>query len=113
MDLTSTPGKRNDEGLVIPPDEASKVEVMRTCHDSGIAGHGGRHRIQQLVARNFWWPPNEGKSWQEYIATYVASCKRCQLAKADSHSNAKKLLPMPTGSLPLEEIAMDFVGEIP
>ena len=31
--------KRNDEGLLIPPDEASKVEVMCTCYDSGIAGH--------------------------------------------------------------------------
>ena len=29
------------------------------------------------------------------------------------HSKAKKLLPMPTGIHPWEEIAMDFVGELP
>ena len=43
----------------------------------------------------------------------MAGCQRCQLAKADRHSRAKKLLPMPTGVRPWEEIAMDFVGELP
>ena len=105
----------NKEGLRIPPNDAAKVEILRTCHDSGIAGHWGRHRTQELVARNFWWPKTiaEGRSWQEDVAAYVASCQRCQLAKADRHSKAKKLLPMPTGIRPWEEIAMDFVGELP
>lgn len=53
--------KRNSEGLLIPPDDACKLEVLRACHDSGIAGHWGRHRTQELVARNFWWPNNDGK----------------------------------------------------
>ena len=98
----------NKEGLLIPPNEASKIEVLRASHDSGIAGHWGRHRTQELVSRNFWC-----HKWQEDIITYVAGCKRCQLAKADRHSKAKKLLPMPTGVRPWEEIAMDFAGELP
>ena len=100
--------ERNKEGLLIPPNEASKLEVLRVCHDSGIAGHWGRHRTQEVIFRNFWWA-----KWQEDIATYVASCQRGQLAKADRHSRAKKLLPMPTGVRPCEEIAMDFLGELP
>ena len=47
------------------------------------------------------------------MTTYVAGCQRCQLAKADRHSKAKKLLQMPTEVRPWEEIAMDFVGELP
>ena len=91
----------NKEGLLIPPNEASKLEVLRACHDSGIAGHWGRHRTQELVSRNFWWDnAATGQSWQEDIAAYVAGCQRCQLAKADRHSKAKKLLPMPTGVRP-------------
>ena len=106
--------ERNQEGLLIPPNEASKLEVLRACHDSGIAGHWGWHRTQELVSRNFWWHnAATGQLWQEDIAAYVASCQRCQLAKADRHSKAKKLLPMPTGVRPWEEIAMDFVGELP
>ena len=46
--------QRNHEGLLIPPNEAYKLEVFRVCHDSGIAGHWGRRRMQELVARNFW-----------------------------------------------------------
>ena len=100
--------ERNHEGLLIPTNEASKVEVLRAGHASGIAGHWGRHRTQELVSRNFLWD-----KWQEDITTYVPSCERCQLAKADRHSKAKKLLPMPTGVLPWAEIAIDFVGELP
>ena len=100
--------ERQEEGLLIPLNEASKLEVLQTCHDSGIAGHWGRHRTQELVSRNFWWD-----KCQEDITTYMAGCQRCQLAKADRHSKAKKLLPMPTEVRPWEEIAMDFMGELP
>ena len=113
---------RNDAGLLIPPDKSnkdggdlarpgstidSKLEVLRACHDSGSAGHWGRHRTQELVSRNFWW-----EGWKEDVAAYVPGCQRCQLAKADRHSKATQLLPMPTGIQPWEEISMDFVGEL-
>ena len=99
---------RNNEGLLIPPDETAKLEVLRTCHDSGIAGHWGKYWTQEMVARNFWWP-----GVNEAVAAYIAGCHRCQLAKADRHSKMKGLVPMPTGLQPWEEIAMDFVGELP
>ena len=35
------------------------------------------------------------------------------MAKADRHSKAKKLVPMPTEIRLREEIAMDIVGELP
>ena len=47
------------------------------------------------------------------MADFVASCSKCQKSKADRHSQKTKLIPMPTGSKPWEEIAMDFVGELP
>ena len=73
IDITTW--QRNHEGLLIPPNEAYKLEALRACHDSGIAGHWGRHRTQELVSRNFWMD-----KWQEDIASYVAGCQRCQLA---------------------------------
>jgi len=49
----------------------------------------------------------------EDMAKYVAEYSRCQKAKADRHSKKTKLVPMPTEERPWEEIAMDFVGELP
>ena len=47
------------------------------------------------------------------MAKYVAGCIRYQKAKADRHSRQMKLVPIPTGERPFEEIAIDFVGELP
>ena len=101
----STWEKRN--GLWVVPEEF-KLEVLKQHHDSEVAGHWGRHRTQELVSRNFIWD-----HWQEDVARYVAGCIKCQKAKADRHSKQTKLVPMPTGERPFEEIAMDFVGELP
>jgi len=88
--------------------EEHKLEVLRQHHDSQVAGHWGRHRTQELISWNFIWD-----KWQEDIVRYVAGCAKCQKAKADRHSRQTKLVPMPTGERPFEEIAMYFVGELP
>ena len=95
------------DGLWVVPAE-HRLEVLRQHHDSQVAGHWGRHRTQELISRNFTWD-----KWQEDVARYVAGCAKCQKAKADRHSRQTKLVPMPTGERPFEEIAMDFVGELP
>ena len=43
----------------------------------------------------------------------MAGYVKCQKSKADRHSKETKLVPMPTGEHPFEEIAMDFVRELP
>jgi len=98
--------EKKDGLWVVPPE--FRTDVLRQHHDSKVAGHWGRHRTQELVSRNFIWD-----GWQEDVARYVAGCIRCQKAKADRHSRQTKLVPMPTGERPFEEIAMDFVGELP
>ena len=85
-----------------------RLEVLCQHYDSPVAGHWGRHRTQDLVSRNFIWD-----KWLEDVARYVAGCVKCQNSKADRHSRQTKLVPMPTGERPFEEIAMDFVGELP
>ena len=51
--------------------------------------------------------------WLEHVARYVAGCVKCQSSKADRHGRQTKLVAMPTGERPFEEIAMDFVRELP
>ena len=43
----------------------------------------------------------------------MAGCVKCQKSKADRHSRKTKLVPIPTGERPFEEIAMDFGRELP
>ena len=54
--------ERTDAGLLIPPNSINlpesgdvdpKLEVLCACHNSGMAGHWGRHRTQELVSWNF------------------------------------------------------------
>ena len=73
-----------------------------------MAGHWGRHRTQELVSRNFTW-----HRWSEDVANNVVGYIKCQKSKADRLSRQAKLVPMPTGERPFEEIAMNFVGELP
>ena len=94
-------------GLQVVPQE-HRLEVLSQHHDSQVAGHWGKHGTQELVSRNFIWD-----KWAEDVARYVAGYIKCQKSKADRHSQLTKLVPMPTGECPFEEIAMDFVGQLP
>jgi len=98
--------EKRDGLWVVPPE--FRTDVLRQHHDSEVARYWSRHRTQELVSRNFIWD-----RWQEDMAKYMAGCIRCQKAKADRHSRQTKLVPMPTGERSFEEIAMDFVGELP
>ena len=87
--------------------EEHRLEVVRQHHDSQVAGHCGRYRTQELVSQNFRWD-----RWSEDVVNNVAGSIKCQKSKADRQSGQRKLVPMPTGERPFEEIAMDFVGEL-
>ena len=43
----------------------------------------------------------------------MAGYVKCQKSKADIHSGQTKLIPMPAGECPFEEIVMDFVRQLP
>jgi len=44
---------------------------------------------------------------------YFAGCAKCQKANANKNSRQTKLVPMPTRERSFEEIAIDFVRELP
>ena len=46
------------------------------------------------------------------MANYVAGCIKYQKSKADRHSRQTKLVPIPTGEQPFQEIGINFVGEL-
>ena len=96
--------ERSPNALLIVPQQY-RPEILRQCHDSKVAG---RQRMQELVSLDFVW-----EGWREEVTQYVALCQKCQRSKFDHYVCQTKLVPMPTGSRPWEEIAIDFIGELP
>ena len=39
----------------------TRVTIMKSEHDSKVAGHFRRVRIKELISRNFYWPKMEDK----------------------------------------------------
>lgn len=66
------------DGLFFIPSEASdmQLEFLRAAHDH--SGHGGEHRtLRRLHDDAVCWPRMRAD-----VSAYVASCPRCQIAKA-------------------------------
>jgi hypothetical protein len=89
-------------------DEAEKLKILQSRHDSLSAGHPGQHKTYDLVTRDFWWP-----GIRNYIKNYVKSCDVCQRNKASRHKPYGLLEPLPIPSLPWSSIGMDFIVKLP
>jgi hypothetical protein len=96
------------DGLFFIPSEASdmQLELLRAAHD--FSGHGGEHRtLRRLHDDAVCWPR------MRTHAEYIASCHRCQIAKAS-------VSPLPVGTqspvLPTRRmgtVSVDTLGPLP
>lgn len=106
----------NQEGLIyvrtgrtyIPNNEELKLEIAESRHDSKIAGHFGRHKTQELITRNFFWPEMD-----EWIRNYLHTCDVCQRNKSSSHTRYGLLQPLDTPYAPWQSISVDFIVALP
>ena len=71
------------EGLVyfrrriyVPQTSDLRRRIVSLCHDTQIAGHAGRFKTLELVARNYWWP-----HMSRYVGSYVKTCNLCLCTK--------------------------------
>ena len=76
--------------------------VLRSEHDSKIAGHFGQDKTIELVRRNFWWP-----KMGEAIIDYIRLCPDCQRDKSRRHKQYGLLSPLELPHAPWQSIAMD------
>jgi len=45
------------DGLVyVLANDAIKLKILRSCHDSRAAGHLGQEKTLELVSRDYYWP---------------------------------------------------------
>ncbi|OJT10654.1 Transposon Tf2-12 polyprotein [Trametes pubescens] len=85
-----------------------RSEILFSRHDSVSAGHPGRERTRELVARDFSWP---GVS--TYVRQYVESCDTCGRVKVPRHKPFGLLQPLEIPRRPWQDITMDHIVKLP
>jgi hypothetical protein len=66
-----------------------------------IAGHAGRFKTLELVARNYWWP-----QMSRYIGVYVKTCDLCNQTKVQRRRPVGELHPSETPEAPWDTISV-------
>lgn len=92
--------------IYVPP--SSRINVLKECHDSTLASHGGCQKTINRIKEWYYWP-----KLQDDVKKYVAQCDICKSTKP---SNIIMKAPMGKHrefERPWQAIAMDFVGPLP
>ena len=96
----------NDKQCV--PSGNTKKTILNDNHESLLGAHRGYKKKLSLISRYFYWP-----NMKKELKEYVDSCQRCQEAKSRNQKQLRLLRPFPPPTRKWEEIAMDFIFELP
>lgn len=95
--------------IMLPNDSQLLKMIMTEFHASKVGGHAGTTRTIVRINAQFYWP-----KMREDIRKFVQECVICQQAKV-THSllPAGLLQPLPIPNMIWDEIAMDFITNLP
>lgn len=94
--------------LVIPAQEALRLEILRRHHDDPRAGHMGAQKTLELISRKFHW-----NLIGDDVAEYTARCQHCLGVRTPRHKPYGTLQSLPLPAYPFQEISMDFITGLP
>ncbi|TPX39384.1 hypothetical protein SeLEV6574_g07249 [Synchytrium endobioticum] len=86
----------------------SQSALLKTCHDSSLAGHFGRKKSLELLLRHCWW-----RGISNDVKLYVESCDLCQRTKSSRSRRMGKLVPLPLPQQNHQAITVDYVVKLP
>jgi hypothetical protein len=95
------------KGRIYVP-KVMRKKVMKSEHDSEIAGHFCRDRTMELISRNFFWPKMEDE-----VRQYCNECNNCQRTMSPRHAKHGLLHPLELPSKPGIHISTDFITDLP
>ena len=93
--------------LYVPNDRSLRKDIVKSCHDSIIAGHPGKNGTIELVSHYYWWPRMAG-----FITAYVEGCDKCQRYRKDIHPKAQ-IQPQEVPEGPWQLVGVDLIGPLP
>lgn len=93
---------------MVPDNEEFRRQILRSRHDAPAAGHLGRAKTVDLVARTFYW-----SSLTRYVHRYVDGCDLCQRSKPTRHPRYGLLQPISAADAPWKKVTTDFIVKLP
>ena len=96
-----------EKSMLWVPEELVQ-KVLKSKHDTKIAGHMDQDKTIELTQRNFWWPKMNAR-----IINFIQSCPECQQNKAARHRPYGLSSPLELPYAPWQSIAMDLIMELP
>jgi len=99
---------RIDNKIYVPNIESLRTTLLRSHHDSILAGHQGVLKTLELLQRNYCW-----LGLHRDVDQYVRGCAICQQTKSlrQKPQGYLQSLEIPNG--PWSSISMDFIEELP
>lgn len=91
--------------IFVPSD--MMTEVLSSCHDNILAGHGGYWKTLKRVKETYYWPKMPQDTYK-----YVTNCEACQEAKPSNINSKTTMGGFRDPKYPWRLIAIDFVGPI-
>lgn len=96
-----------DGRIAVPSDDAIKLQILRQKHDHPTAGHPGRTKTIQLIARDFHW-----RAPKDFVSDYIESCMKCARNKPLRAKPFGPLQPLPVAAKPWSSLSMDFIEKL-
>ena len=91
---------------VVIKDDNRKCQIIKTYHDSKLAGHRGINSTYQRIRRFYKW-----FNMRADIAAYVKSCDLCQRIKGPNAVNMRMQIISPA-EYPFQKVYLDVVGPL-
>ena len=100
-------GVLHHQGLPYVP-EIIRTELINRLHDNSLASHFEIEKIQELIARKYYWP-----TLRRDVEDYVRGCNVCLALKAVRHKPYGDLQSLPIPTHRWKDLSMDFVTGLP
>ena len=94
--------------LSIPNNEGIKDKILAACHDSLCAGHLGKTKTYDLVARQYWWP-----GLRKDVNKHCMTCDSCQRIRQNNQKYGGLLQPLPIPEKQWQTVTMDLIVALP
>jgi hypothetical protein len=94
--------------LYVPDYPELHAELVRSYHESAIAGHMKRARTYEVLSRDYYWP-----GMLTYVERWVSNCHTCTRITASREARQGVLRPLPIPERAWKDVSMDFITHLP
>ena len=93
-----------DNRLWIPANKALRARLLHDHHNAPVAGHPGRAKTFELLARRYYWP-----RLLSDVSRWIRNCHTCRRSRDTRDRLHGYLKPLPVPLRPWTDISVDFV----